>query len=266
MEKRQIGGVQLAWKQAGKGAPVVLLHAFPLNKAMWKEQLWQLSSSYRVITPDFRGHGDSAVAEEDSAMELLAEDVRGLLDALELKRVVLGGLSMGGYAAFAFYRKYADRVSALILADTRAGADTEEGREGRYQMAELAEKEGAAAIAERLLPKLLGASTQRIKPDVVAAVREMILSTPPAGIARALRGMAARPDSTPLLAEIRCPTLVLVGEEDTLTPPAESEKMAQAIPGARLVTLPQAGHLSNLEQPVQFSSLLFDFLSGLRTL
>lgn len=262
--KKRIGGIELAWEEAGTGLPVVLLHAFPVNRRMWAAQARELARRYRVITPDFRGHGESGRAEEDSTMERLADDVRGLLDELRLERVVLGGLSMGGYVAFAFLRRYAERTAALILADTRAGADTEEGRKARYDSAALAEKEGAGALAERLLPKLLGASTHARQPEVVRAVREMILSTSPAGIARALRGMAARPDSTALLGTIGVPALVLVGEEDTLTPPAEAEALAKGIRGAPLVRIPAAGHLSNLEQPAAFTRALADFLGSLR--
>lgn len=262
--KKTVGGIELAWDDTGRGLAVVLLHAFPVNRRMWAAQARELSRRYRVITPDFRGHGESGLAEEDSTMERLADDVCGLLDELKLERVALGGLSMGGYAAFAFLGRYADRVGALILADTRAGADSEDGRKARHDSAALAEKEGSGAIAERLLPKLLAATTPGRQPQVVRAVREMILSTPPAGIARALRGMAARPDSTPLLGTIRVPTLILVGEEDTLTPPVESEAMAKAIPGAALVRIPGAGHLSNLEQPAAFTRALADFLGALR--
>lgn len=259
----KIGGLELAWEEAGQGLPVVLLHAFPLHRGMWAAQREELSRRYRVLTPDFRGHGESAVAAEDSTMERMAEDLRGLLDTLGLARVVLGGLSMGGYAAFAFYRLYPDRVAALILADTRAAADTPEGRKGRYELAAVADRQGNAAVAERLLTRLLAPSTPDRKPEVVAAVREMILSNPPGGLARALRGMAVRPDSTPLLRKINCPTLVLVGEEDTLTTPAEAEAMAKAILGARLEKIPSAGHLSNLEQPARFTSLLDAFLAKL---
>lgn len=259
--KGRIGNVELAWEEAGQGIPLVLLHAFPVNRALWARQREELASRYRVITPDFRGHGESSVPDEDSSMERLAEDVRGLLDELGLRRVVLGGLSMGGYVSFAFYRRYPERVVALILADTRADADSEEGRRGRAELAAVAEKEGSAAVAERLLPKLLGASTHARQPQVVEAARKMIQSTSPAGIVRALAGMAARPDSSALLPLIQCPTLIVVGEEDTLTPPSESEAMAAAIPGARLEKLVGAGHLSNLEQPIPFNSALHDFLS-----
>ena len=258
--KQRIGKIELAWEEAGRGAPVVLLHAFPLNRRMWAPQVKELSARYRVIAPDFRGHGESGVAEEDSTMERLAEDVRGLLDHLKLERVALGGLSMGGYVAFAFVRRWPERVRTLVLADTRAGADTEEGRKGRYETAALAEREGSAAIANLMAPKLLGPATLERKPEVVAAVREMILEASPAGIAAALRGMAARPASFDLLPQIKCLTLIVVGEQDGLTPPADSEVMAEAIPNSRLVKIPDAGHLSNLEQPEKFNQVLLDFL------
>ena len=169
--KERINHIELAWEEAGRGEPVVLLHAFPLNRKMWAPQVEALAVGYRVITPDFRGHGESSGVEEDSTMERLAGDVRGLLDHLKLERVVLGGLSMGGYVAFAFLRRWPQRVAALILADTRASADTEEGRKARYEMAEVAEREGSTAIAERMLPKLLAPATHEHKPEVVTAVR-----------------------------------------------------------------------------------------------
>lgn len=263
MPKKLIGGVDLAWEDAGQGPPVVVLHAFPLHRGMWAAQREELARNYRVITPDFRGHGESGLAEEDSTMERLAGDVRGLLDELGLERVVLGGLSMGGYVAFAFYRRYAKRVAALILADTRAAADTPEGLKGRYELAGVAEHQGSEAVAERLLTRLFAPITPDRQPAVVAAAREMIRAASPAGIARALRGMAARPDSTALLRKINCPTLVIVGAEDALTPPAEAEALAKAIRGAHLEILGGAGHLSNLEQPAKFTHLLEDFLGSL---
>lgn len=259
----RIGGIELAWEEAGRGAPVVLLHAFPLNRRMWAPQVAELAARWRVITPDFRGHGESGVADEDSTMERLAEDVRGLLDHLKLGRVALGGLSMGGYVALAFYRRWPELVAALVLADTRAGADTEEGRRGRYETAALAERDGSAAIANMMVPKLLGPATHERKPEVVAAVRAMILEASPAGIAAALRGMAARPASFDLLPTIKCPTLIIVSELDGLTPPADSEAMAKAIPGSTLVRIAEAGHLSNLEQPEEFNSALSGFLNSL---
>jgi pimeloyl-ACP methyl ester carboxylesterase len=260
---KTINGVKLAWEEAGAGLPVLLLHAYPLSNSMWATQRSALAKKFRVITPDFRGFGGSALGAEDSSMELFADDVHALLTELKLGRVVLAGLSMGGYVAFAFYRKYASAVRALILADTRAQADSEESRQGRLETAALAEREGTAPVVDRLLPKLLGESTQREKPEVVAQVRAMMLAASPAGMANAMRAMAARTDSVELLARIQCPTLVLVGEEDKLSSPSEAEKMAGSIPQARFQTIPGAGHLSSLEQPARFNMLLEDFLSRL---
>jgi len=261
-KRGKIGGVELAWEDAGQGAPVILLHAFPLNRKMWAPQVEALAGGYRVVTLDFRGHGESGIAAEDSTMERLAEDVRRVLDELGLQRVVLGGLSMGGYVVFAFYRRWPEHVAALILADTRASADTEEGRKARFETAAVAEREGSAAIAERMLPKLLAAATHGKKPELVAAVRKMILEASPVGIAGALRGMAARSAAIDLLPRIKCPTLILVGEQDVLTPPADSEAMAKGIPNSKLVRLPGAGHLSNLEQPANFNQALLEFLQA----
>jgi pimeloyl-ACP methyl ester carboxylesterase len=196
-------------------------------------------------------------------MELLAEDLRGLLDYLGLEQVVLGGLSMGGYVAFAFYRQHPARVRALILADTRAEADSMEGKKGREDMAQLALSQGAVAVADKLLPRLLAARTLETKPEVVEKARRMMVTTPVTGIVGALRGMAARPDSTPTLAHISCPTLILVGEQDVLTPPADAQRMREQIRGSRLAVLPEAGHLSCLEQPGLFSGALGEFLAGL---
>ena len=261
--KKRIGSLELAWEEAGQGPPLVLLHAFPLHRGVWAAQRKEFSKRHRVITPDFRGFGESQGAEEDSTMDLMADDLRGLLDALKLDRVVLGGLSMGGYVSFAFYRRYPECVAALILADTRATADTPDARKQRHDLAAAAERQGSEAVAERMVTRLLAPSTPDRRPDIVAQVREMILSNSPATLARALRGMAARADSTPTLKTIKCPTLVLVGEEDILTPPTDSEALAQGIQYARLERIRGAGHLANLEQPGPFNRAVSDFLASL---
>jgi 3-oxoadipate enol-lactonase len=167
---------------------------------------------------------------------------------------------MGGYAAFAMVRRHADRLRALVLADTRSAADTPEGRAGRAELAEKVRREGAVAAAEAFVPKLLGETTKRDRPQVTARVREIVLGNPPAGIANALSGLAARAESTPTLREIRVPTLVVCGEEDVLTPPADSEALQRGIAGSRLVLLPRAGHLANLEEPDGFNRALLSFL------
>lgn len=262
MNKITAGGVQLAYRDVGAGEPIIFLHAFPLNQTMWDEQVTALSRNYRVITFDWRGFGASETGEAEVTMNVFADDLAALLDQLKIERAAICGLSMGGYAAFAFYRKYTHRVKALILADTRASADTEEGRQGRYEMAELARKSGAAALVEPMTPKLLGATNLQTKPALVERVQQMIRAAQAEGVAQALLGMAQRDDATDLLAQITCPTLVIVGSEDKLTPLSDAEKMSQTIPNAQLEVLTTAGHLSNLEQSETFNRLVAHFLQS----
>jgi 3-oxoadipate enol-lactonase len=259
----QINGINLAYTDQGKGQPVVLLHAFPQNRTMWAPQVEVPSKTHRVIAPDFRGFGESDAPQGPYSLEQYADDVAGLLDYLAIQQAVFAGLSMGGYTAFAFYRKYRDRVKGLVLADTRAGADDEQGKAGRLAMAKMAQEKGAGAVADVMLPKLLSPVALQARPDLVRDVRGRIERTPVAGIAGAQLAMAARADSVPLLTQIACPTLVITGELDGPTPPSEGKLMADAIPGARLEIIPQAGHLSNLEQPEAFNRVLLDFLKGI---
>jgi pimeloyl-ACP methyl ester carboxylesterase len=189
--------------------------------------------------------------------------VAALLDELRLERVVLGGLSMGGYVALAFYRLFPERVRALILADTRPQADTDEVRRNREETARRALDEGMTAIADVILPKLVEPSRQSEHPAAVAHLSEMILSTKPQGAASALRGMAVRRDQTELLSEITCPTLIIVGSLDAITPPADSEMMNRAILRSHLEVIEGAGHVSNLEFPAEFNRALENFLDAL---
>src|SRR5579871_502370 len=258
----QANGIYLGYEEWGAGKPLVLLHAFPCNRSMWAPQISTLRQGhyFEVITPDFRGFGESEVPEGPYLMDMLADDIAALLDVLHIEACVLGGLSMGGYVAFAFYRAYRTRVRALILADTRPQADTPGGRATREETARLAEREGSQAVVEQLLPKLLTAETLQEQIGTTARLRAMMEIATPAGIAGALRGMALRPDSTDLLSQIQCPTLVLVGEEDGLTPPSDARMMAQCIPHAQLVTIPKAAHLANMERPEAFNRALSAFL------
>ncbi|MCC7353309.1 MAG: alpha/beta fold hydrolase [Anaerolineae bacterium] len=258
-----VNDINLYYEDKGQRDAVLLVHGFPLNCTIWTPQVRALAPQYRVILPDLRGHGRSDAPPGPYTMDLYADDLAALLDHLQVRRVVLGGLSMGGYIAFAFYRKYAGRVRALILADTRAGADTPEGRERREAGARLAEREGSAAIAAQMLPNLLSPRTRERRQALVARVQSMMARTKPVGIAGAQRGMALRPDSSPLLAGIDVPVLILVGEDDIITPPAEAEQMAAAIPGARLVKVPHAGHISTLENARAVNRALLSFLAGL---
>jgi len=259
----RVGDIQLAYTDTGLGQPVVLLHGYPFNRSLWTEQVSALTNRYRVITPDLRGLGESDSQPGAATMNRMAQDVGELLDQLEIPRAVVGGLSMGGYVALAFYKQFPARVRALVLADTRAQADTEEGKEKRFQQAEKALAEGMAGIADSMLPKLLTPETVSKRPEVVKRVRDMMLKTKPQGAAGALLGMAERDDQTPLLSQIACPALILVGREDPITPVQDSEKMHHEIADSRLVVLDNAAHVSNLERTEQFNEELVQFLNSL---
>ena len=261
MAQVQIDNIKMAYTDAGAGRPVLLLHGYPFNRSLWNEQIAALSGSYRVIAPDLRGFGESDSSEGPSTMNRMAQDVALLLDHLEIPRVTIGSLSMGGYVTLAFYKQFASRVRALILADTRATPDTEEAKQNRAQQAEKALADGMAGIADAMLPKLLTPETVSRRPEIVKRVRDMMLKTKPEGAAAALRGMAVRDDQTSLLSKITVPTLILVGAEDALTPVADSEKLNDGIAGSRLVVLENAGHVSNLERTEKFNDALLDFLS-----
>ena len=257
-------GIEVAYDDEGEGAPVVLLHGFPFDRSLWRGQIEALAGDeFRFIAPDLRGHGETTVVPDPATMEEMAEDVAALLDRLKIERAVTGGLSMGGYVALAFYRKFRERVRALVLADTRPQSDTEEAREAREVTARRALEEGMGTIADAMLPKLLAPATFEQKPQVVERVRAMILGTRPEGAAAALRGMAARRDQTDLLAEISVPALVIVGAEDSITPRSDAEAMRAKITGSRMVVVEGAGHVSNLERPEEFNRALRDFLEGL---
>jgi 3-oxoadipate enol-lactonase len=265
MSKTRVRGIEMAYDVEGSGPPVLLLHGYPFNRSMWREQVEALRESFRVITPDLRGFGESESAgDEPAAMIEMARDVEALLDHLGVDRVVLGGLSMGGYVALAFVRRFPLRVRALLLADTRAQADTDEGRQAREEQARKILEHGMSAIAEDFLKKVLAPETLEEQPEVVARVRQMILKTRPEGAAAALRGMAVRSDQIGFLPNILAPTLVLVGSEDKLATPEDAELMRREIRGSRLETIEGAGHLSNLERPIHFNRALLEFLRTLQ--
>ena len=259
--KALIHGVTVGYSDQGNGTPLVFIHAFPLSKTMWQPQVDALKDTYRVITIDLGGHGESDIVPWNDSLDDYAKDVIHLLDHLGIAQAVFVGLSMGGYTLFAIYRHYPDRVKAMVLADTRAQADSEEGKAGRASMAQVAFSDGAPAIADLMLPKLLSPSTIERHSQIVEQVRQMILQTSTGGIVVDLAAMAARLDSTDLLSTITCPTLIIVGENDVATPVSESQYMANRITGSILVTIPEAGHLSNFEQPAAFNGALRSFLT-----
>lgn len=252
----------LAHADVGHGLPVVLLHAFPLNRSMWEPQIAALFGECRCIAPDFRGFGDS-IPGGPYTMKQFADDVANLLDVLQIDRAVICGLSMGGYVALALLRHHRDRLRGLVLADTRAVGDDDERRRGRVELIETARTVGISGVAEKQLPGLIGKSTREKQPELVQRVRDIILTTPIEGVIGAAEAMRDRPDSTELLETIDVPTLVVVGDEDAITPPKESRAMAERIPGARLEIIPGAGHLSNLERPAAFNTALSDFIGSL---
>ena len=228
---------------------------------MWEGQLVLADGGWRVIAPHFRGVDAGKDDPPTVSIDDYAADVLDLLDALHIDQAVIGGLSMGGYTAFAILRHAARYVQGLILADTRAEADAPEGLEGRRKMLDLVQSKGAAAVAEEMIPKLLGETTRRSRADVIDHVRSLVLSNSPEAIAGSVRALMSRPDSTPLLPTIHVPTLILVGAEDTVTPPPLSEKMHHAIAGSELTVIPGAGHLTNLEQPDLFNAALARFIN-----
>ena len=255
------GGV-LAHDDVGSGTPLVLLHGFPLTRHLWDAQRAALSSRCRVITPDLRGFGESAALAHDGRLTMArhADDVAALLDALAIDRAIIGGLSMGGYVTLAFWRRHRDRVRALVLADTRASADTDATRERRVATIALARAEGALAVADAQIASSLGATTRRTHPALVHRIRDMMATVSAATMIAALEGMLARDDATPWLGTIDVPTLLVVGNEDAITPAKEMRATHERIAGSVLEVIEQSGHLSPVEQPARFDEALMRFV------
>lgn len=260
----RINGIRLDYRDQGSGIPVIFIHAFPLNQTMWDDQCVALQNHCRTITLDLRGFGSSDVPRGPYSMDQMAADVRELTTALGIDRAVLVGLSMGGYVSLAFYRNYPDAVYGLVLADTRATADTQDARERRLESAKRAERDGAHAIADDMIPLLLGGTTLERRPEVIERVRRMIEANSPRGIAGAQRGMAERRDSAYLLPAMHLPVLVIAGVEDRLTPIAEAEGLQRRIRGSGLRVIGAAGHLSNMENPEAFNTELSEFIRALK--
>lgn len=254
-----VDGSELAVEVRGEGGAVLFVHGFPFDRTVWRHQLAGLSR-WKRIAPDLRGVGESSPGVGEYSMTRYADDLVAVLDAVGVGQAVVCGLSMGGYILFDLLRRYPERVRAVVLCDTRPQADGAEARRNRDELAALAVERGPDAVAERLLPGLLAPATLTDQPEVMTQCRDMARRCSVAGIVGALRAMRERPDSTPLLGSIRVPTLVVVGAEDRVTPPAVAEAMAQAIPDARYAVIPGAGHVSPLEQPLATSRVLTDFL------
>ncbi len=261
-----LGRRHVTYLEAGtpEGRTLVLLHAFPLNADMWRPQLSAPPKGWRVLAPDLAGFGGTDDHErENVGLDDYAADVVAWLDRLDIGPVVLGGLSMGGYVALAIARLAPERLVALVLADTKAPADSEEARAGRDRMRETLSERGPDGVAEAMLPKLLGPTSQKARPELASDVRSMILSSPPAAIRRGIQRLRDRPDATSVLARIAVPALVLVGEEDAVTTVDDAEALQKGISRATLTVIPGAGHLSSLEAPARFNAALEGFLSTL---
>jgi len=261
--RASLRGTHVFYEERGSGDPLLLVHAFPLDHSLWADQIEAFSASHRVIAPDLRGFGQSGDAPSVMTMDDYAADLLALLDHLGVDAVTLCGLSMGGYIALAFRNAYPDRVHAMILCNTRPGADSEEARNSRLQNADRAEANGPAELAESMLPKMLS-EAGLAKPELKARVRAMMNRQPGKGVAAALRGMAARPDRTPLLPHLDVPALVIASDRDALIPESEGKAMATAIPGGRYASIAGAGHLSNLDDPAAFNAALREFLGPRR--
>lgn len=246
----------------GDAVPLVLLHAFPLNRRMWDPQIGALRGTCRVVAVDLPGFGESSDFSPPQGLDGMADTVAAVLDALSCRRAILVGLSMGGYVALAFGRRHPERLAGLVLADTRASADSELARASRFQMIDRINTEGIGFLADAMLPNFLTPASIRESPEIEANIRALIGAASPSGVIAAISAMAARSDSSDLLPGIKVPTLVIVGSADPITPPAEARSMAESIPGAGLIVIENASHLSNLERPSEFTRALLEFLIG----
>ena len=267
MKTLLVGGIELALVDRGAGPPVVLVHGFPLDHSMWNAQIEALSKTHRVIAPDLRGFGRSRMSAgaygpgATATMEQFADDLAGLLDALGVAEpVAICGLSMGGYIALRFVRKHRSRLNRLILCDTKSLGDTPEIAAGRRLMAARVLVEGPTPLVEAMIPRLFAPATAKDRPAVVESLRRVMMGNDPRAIAAAALGMAERPDATVWLPEIDCPTLVIVGKLDAISPPAEMRAVVAAIPAAQYVEIAGAGHMTNIEKPEEFNAAVERFL------
>lgn len=264
MREASVNGITVGYDDEGSGRPLVLVHGHPFDRSMWAPQVTEFSGAgWRVIAPDLRGYGQSSVVAGKTPLEVFARDIAALLDHLKLDDVVLGGLSMGGQIVMEFYRLFPDRVRGLMLADTFAQAETEDGRRARYDMADRLLREGMGGYADEVLSKMVAPYNIEALPDVAGHVLRMMRGTPAEGAAAALRGRAERPDYTELLGRVTVPALVVVGRDDEFTPVADAEFMYRRIPNAALAVIHGAAHLPNMERPGEFNKVFHEFLTGI---
>lgn len=264
MKHVKVGDIQLGVELRGhQGLPLLLVHGFPLTHEMWQHQIEAFAEHCQVIAPDLRGFGQSHVTEGIVTMEQFADDLNALVDRLEVReKVVFCGLSMGGYIGWEFWRKYKERVRAMILCDTRALPDPPEAAEGRLKLAAQVLAKGADIAVDPMM-RAFSEHTKKNNPQVIEQVRKMIADNPPAGIAAALEGMAVRRDARALLPTIDVPTLVIVGEDDVISPVDEMREIADALGNSHWLAVPDAGHLAPLENPAVVNEAISEFLQSL---
>lgn len=254
----------LHFQERGSGPPLLLIHGFPFSSQMWNRQLDALSGQCRLLAPDLPGFGDSPLLDGTYSVERYAEDCITVLDALDiLEPVAIGGLSMGGYIALAIARLFPERLRALLLLSTRAGADSAEGQANRGKTIAAVKEQGASAVTEAMYPKLLAPETYTANPAAAAELQEIMRAASPEGVIAALGAMRDRPDSTSLLTQIDVPTLIVHGKQDAIIPSSEAEAMAKAIRNSQLHLIDHAGHLPNLEQPHEFNRVIANFLDAI---
>jgi len=257
-----LDSIEIGYDEGGTGVAVLFIHGFPHDRTLWTPQLQGLTVQARCLAADLRGFGETT-AKPPYSMDRYADDLVGLLDVLRIDRAVFAGLSMGGYIAFAIWRRHPQRVRALVLANTRSGADSEEGRGKRRALMALARDQGSGAVADSMMTGMLGKTTRSNRPEIVNSVHRMISSAPVDGVIGALQAMMDRPDSTPTLATIDVPTLIVTGDEDTIIPVDDARAMHAAIRGSTIEVISGAGHLSNLERPAAFNHVVSEFLAKL---
>jgi len=263
MVKVRSGDAEISYEVQGQGPSVVLLHPFPANHELWMPLAQAVTSKYKLILPDLRGHGDSETGDGPATMQKHAADIMRVLDDAGVGRAPMAGVSIGGYTLFELWRQDRHRIAALALFNTKAGADTLEARAARLQSASDVLERGTEPFFESMVPKLIGKTTREARPDLVEAARRMMRKMSAADVAAVQTGMAERPDSMATMKTINVPTLIVTGDEDTLTGVSEAELMRQNISGSQLKVIPRAGHYSIWEQPEEAGRVLRQFLDSL---
>jgi 3-oxoadipate enol-lactonase len=260
MEK--VNGIAYQDEGDRAGTPIVLIHGFPFNRKMWAGQVGPLSKICRVISYDVRGHGQSDVGDANYSLESFVDDLFGIMEHLKLRRTIVCGLSMGGYIALRAVERHPEKFRALILCDTKSSSDSDEARKKRALSAESVKKNGVSSFADEFVRSVLCEKSLATKPELVESVKSMIRGNSALGIAGTLHAIAGRTDTTPALPKMSLRTLILVGDQDKPTPPADAEMMAKNMPDARMYLIPGAGHLSNLENPDVFNEKLLTFAAN----